>query len=232
MTFSQTLEELTAWVREYTGRDDIHVALNTEPLLAEPGGFSSAAYWEERYASGHGSGEGSSGEQALLKARFINDFVQDHDVRTVIELGSGDGQQLGLARYPAYIGLDVSQTAVDRCRMLFADDPSKEFHLMGSVQEFVGSSELALSLDVLYHLVEDSVYDHYLQSLFAVSGRWVILYTSDLDRGASNEGMAAHMRHRAVRADIDFDIEGWQLAYEVAALDGCWFVVYEKLVAP
>lgn len=87
-------------------------------------------YWEERYSTGGNSGKGSYGALAEFKAATINRFVANHEVHSVIEFGSGDGNQLGLAEYPQYLGFDVSETAVRRCRDLFKADGSKSFRLM------------------------------------------------------------------------------------------------------
>ena len=67
----------------------------------------SQAYWEQHYRSGGDSGPGSRGVLAQYKAEFVNAFVERHDIESVAELGCGDGSQLALARYPAYVGLDV-----------------------------------------------------------------------------------------------------------------------------
>ena len=44
------------------------------------------------------------GELAKFKARVMNDFVRENGIRSVIELGCGDGMQLALADYPRYLG--------------------------------------------------------------------------------------------------------------------------------
>jgi SAM-dependent methyltransferase len=75
-----------------------------------------APYWETRYAQGGTSGAGSAGRLAPFKAEVLNAFVEQHGVNTVFELGCGDGTQLTPARYPSYVGVDVSPTAVDLCR--------------------------------------------------------------------------------------------------------------------
>ncbi|MGZ4333195.1 MAG: hypothetical protein ACXVRJ_02835, partial [Gaiellaceae bacterium] len=82
----------------------------------------SASYWERRYRSGGDSGQGSYGPHADHKAAFLNGFVADRGIGSVIEFGCGDGNQLSLARYPTYLGLDVSQTAVRSCIRRFAGD--------------------------------------------------------------------------------------------------------------
>lgn len=71
----------------------------------------SREYWEARYSQDGDSGSGSIGRLARFKAEFLNSFVLEHDVGSVIEFGCGDGRQLQLAEYPRYIGLDVSRVA-------------------------------------------------------------------------------------------------------------------------
>jgi SAM-dependent methyltransferase len=150
--------------------------------------FDSGDYWDRRYRQGGTSGGGSVGRLAKFKAGVINRFVRDHDVRSVIELGSGDGSQLELAKYPAYVGVDVSKAAVEATRKRFRHDPTKQFH---SELPAGTSADLSLSLDVIYHLVEDRVFEQYMTTLFDAARRFVIVYSSNKD-----ERGALHVRHR------------------------------------
>jgi SAM-dependent methyltransferase len=169
--------------------------------------FGSQSYWEERYAKGGSSGVGSYGKFAEFKAEVINAFVAQRDVRSVIEFGCGDGNQLALAQYPEYFGLDVSEVAVDLCRKRFASDPSKRFALMRC---YAGErADLALSLDVIYHLVEDDVFEDYIRMLFAAAGRYVIVYSSDTEDAAARG--AAHVRHRNFSKWIERNLPEWRL---------------------
>lgn len=152
----------------------------------------SKQYWEQRYVSGGDSGVGSYDKFAHFKAEVINAFVSDNEIETVIELGCGDGNQLSLATYPKYIGFDVSQTAIDRCRQLYASDSSKTFKLMKDLDG--ETADLSLSLDVIYHLVEDEVFESYMLGLFEASDQHVIIYSSNTenDKGQGD----VHVRHR------------------------------------
>ena len=157
---------------------------------------SSKSYWERRYRLGGTSGEGSSGQLAEFKAEVLNRFVRDHDIARVIEYGCGDGQQLALADYPLYLGLDVSRTCIEHCQVSFKDDRSKSFlwyepATAVRLDNFI-KGDLVLSLDVIYHLVEDAVYERYLDDLFAAAGRFVIIYSSDKDEPQR----LPHVRHR------------------------------------
>jgi hypothetical protein len=155
--------------------------------LRWPRRFSgSRAFWEDNYAKGGNSGNGSYGVLADFKARVLNDFVVEHDVETVIEFGCGDGNQLSLAKYPSYIGLDISPTAVRQSIERFDDDRSKSFFLYDWAAwhdpQRVIRAELALSLDVLFHVVEDDAYHRYLSDLFDAADRWVAIYSINEDR--------------------------------------------------
>jgi len=158
--------------------------------------LGSAHYWEERYKRGGTSGLGSYGQLAEFKASFLNEFVRAQQVESILEFGCGDGNQLALAEYPRYVGLDVSSHAIDRCVQLFREDESKSFFVYNSLN-FVDRrrlfhADLALSLDVLYHLTEDEVFEAYLAQLFASGDRFVIVYSSNHDAPSSTR----HVRHR------------------------------------
>ncbi|WP_424832381.1 methyltransferase domain-containing protein [Ruegeria sp.] len=151
---------------------------------------TSNQYWEERYLRGRNSGAGSYGRLADFKAEVLNDFVARNFIHSVIEFGSGDGSQLSLAKYPEYLGVDVSQTAVDACRGKFSRDTTKTF--VNSADFSDRKADLTLSLDVIYHLVEDDVFANYMETLFDASSRFVIIYSSNKDEIHTQK----HVRHR------------------------------------
>ena len=153
--------------------------------------FNSADYWESRYREGRTSGSGSYNRLAVFKAEVINRFVADHDVQSVIEFGCGDGSQLRLAEYPNYTGVDISPTVIAATRKSFEDDSSKTFILLEEVMP-QHRSDLAMSLDVVYHLVEDEVFDEHMRALFDSAGRYAIVYSSNDDRPS----YSVHVRHR------------------------------------
>lgn len=143
----------------------------------------SAAYWEDRYQAAGNSGSGSYNHLADFKAEVLNDFVAKHKINTILEFGCGDGNQLAIAMYPNYIGLDVSPTAIKLCANKFVNDKTKSFLLYNSMTFFdnhnIIKGELTLSLDVLYHLVEIEIFEKYIRDLFNASTKYVIIYASD-----------------------------------------------------
>jgi hypothetical protein len=167
----------------------------------------SAEYWEKRYSTGGNSGVGSYAFFAEYKADVLNRFVSTHHVQTVIEFGCGDGNQLSLANYPTYLGFDVSSTALSKCRELFKSDPQKSFRLMS---EFAGeTADLTLSLDVIYHLVEDDIFAQYMRTLFRAANRYVIIYASDIGDNRGYEG--THVKHRKFTQWIQQNAPAWKL---------------------
>lgn len=152
---------------------------------------NSRDYWEQRYRRGGNSGAGSYNRLAAFKADVINDFVATNNVESVIEFGSGDGAQLALAHYPPYVGVDVSHTVLEATRRRFSGDQSISFLHTSEVTE-AHRADLALSLDVIYHLVEDDVFDAYMRQLFSAATKFVIVYASNEDRAWSSP----HVRHR------------------------------------
>lgn len=168
----------------------------------------SEAYWVARYREGGNSGAGSYNQLAQFKAEVLNEFVASHAIREVIEFGCGDGNQLALANYPSYIGLDVSPDAIERCRRRFADDPGKSFML---THDYMGqTAQLALSLDVIYHLIEDDVYDNYMRTLFEAAQDYVVIYSSDKE-----EAQAAHVRHRPFTRWVHANAPGWRMLQHI-----------------
>ena len=97
-----------------------------------------------------------------------------------------------LAEYISYIGFDISSKAVEVCRKRFLDDTEKTFLLASEWKN--ETADLVLSLDVIYHLIENSVFKKYMADLFAASSKYVVIYASDTDD--NNKGQSTHVRNR------------------------------------
>jgi SAM-dependent methyltransferase len=166
--------------------------------------FSSAAYWEDRYRQGGTSGTGSRGRLARFKAETINRFIAANDIRSVIDLGCGDTAQLALLELPAdYVGVDVSASALARCAARF---PGRRF-IMPEDLATVVPAELTLSLDVIYHLIEDAIFAAAMRTLFSWATRFVVIYASNLNADWSS----AHVRHRRFTDHVAATEPGWRL---------------------
>jgi SAM-dependent methyltransferase len=144
---------------------------------------------------------------AAFKAEVLNRFVRDNSVQSVIEFGCGDGNQLRLADYPRYIGYDVSIDVVETCRAIFREDPTKRFDLL---KDYDGNqADLTLSLDVVYHLVEDEVFEDHMKQIFDATTRIVAVYSSDTDDNSA--AILSHIRHRKFTTWVSANRPDWLL---------------------
>ncbi len=174
----------------------------------------SKTYWEELYSNNGNSGSGSYGRLATFKARVINKFVQEEKIESVIEFGCGDGHQLSLAEYPKYVGIDVSPTAIEMCKRKFGKDKSKSFYLYHP-ELFINNSdkfkaELSISLDVIFHLIEDDVFEEYMSNLFKYSKQFVIVYSSNFA-----EAQNYHERHRKFTDWVERNQKNWRMVKKI-----------------
>jgi len=163
-------------------------------------------YWEKRYSKKGNSGPGSYNRLATFKAEVLNDFVAQKNIQSVIEFGCGDGNQLTLAKYPSYAGIDVSTTAISLCKELFKEDTNKEFFTYTDPTFRSKKVDLTLSLDVIYHLIEDAVFNAHMNDLFNHSSAYVIIYSSNFDKKQT-----FHERDRKFSTWIDQHQPEWEL---------------------
>lgn len=160
-------------------------------ILGKPS-FSSKSYWESRYSAGGNSGDGSYGKLSEFKADYINGLISKHGIQTAIEFGVGDGNQLTLINYPSFVGIDISNTIIEKCKEKFQGDSSKSFYVYdASLPVLSQKFDISLSLDVLYHLVEEAVFVGYLKDLFKTSSKYVLVYSTNF-----LENETDHVYHR------------------------------------
>jgi cyclopropane fatty-acyl-phospholipid synthase-like methyltransferase len=168
--------------------------------------FDSKEYWEHRYKTGNNSGSGSYNRLALFKAGIINRFIKTNNITKIIDYGVGDGNQLKLidTRDIEYTGIDVSSTIIEKCKDMFSKDKTKSFIHTDHI-DTVSKGDLLLSCDVIYHLIEDSVYEEYMTNLFAMSEKYVIIY-------AKNEEInhTQHVKFRKFSTYIDEHLPEWE----------------------
>lgn len=175
----------------------------------------SARYWTNRFETGGDSGAGSDGEIAEFKAEIVNGLVRSRQVSSVLELGVGDGKQLARAQYPAYLGIDVVPSVIARLLGEYAGDPAKRFYAVDACEPMVldDSADLALSLDVIFHLVEDDVFETYMRRLFSAARRFVVVYSSNHNSNVPEQ--PPHIRHRRFTEWVERHAPSWQLEQRI-----------------
>jgi len=153
--------------------------------------FSSKKYWKDRYNRGKTSGKGSYGDRAIFKTDVLNEFIKKNNIKSIIDLGCGDGNIASMLNIEKYVGLDISKTAMDTFK---ERNPDKEvlYYSRNNIKNLKKTTnDLVMSIDVLFHLIEKSVFKQYLQDLFALPSKYVIIYSSNQEVENTEE----HVKH-------------------------------------
>jgi SAM-dependent methyltransferase len=168
--------------------------------------FNPIAYWNQRYQSGGNSGAGSYGRLAKFKADFINGFTAANNLLDILDFGCGDGSVMRQLTVARYTGVDVSETALAHCRALVLNDCSRSFFLLSELPA-ARKAAISLSMDVIYHLTDDTGFAEYMNSLFNASTRYVIIYASNTDAAWNSP----HVRHRRFTTHVQHHFQNWRL---------------------
>jgi hypothetical protein len=79
------------------------------------------------------------------------------------------------------------------------------------MDEYSGeTAELTISLDVIYHLVEDDIYYSYMERLFSSAEKFVIIYSSNFE-----ERQDFHERRRRFSDWIGEHCSNWKLIHHI-----------------
>lgn len=186
--------------------------------------FNSANYWNHRYEQGGNSGSGSYNNLAYFKAKIINNFIEKNNIKSIIDYGVGDGNQLKLinTENKKYIGIDVSKFVLEKCKELFKDDKTKKFiHTDNIIKE--SQEELVISCNVIYHLIEDNIYNNYMKTLFSMSKKYVIIYAPN-----KNYNEAVHVKKREFIEYIFDNFKDFNLIERIKGDIGCPFYIFQK----
>jgi hypothetical protein len=134
--------------------------------------------WETHYLNGENSGDGSYGDLCFFKTNVLNEHIRKHNIQSIFDFGSGDGSQIENVITKNYVGVDISKKAVSLCRERYSSDSTKIFYYVGDYT-FDKTFDMTMSLDVIYHILEDDLYRDYMNKLFRSSNKWVIIYSSN-----------------------------------------------------
>ena len=171
-------------------------------------------YWEDRYYYGGNSGKGSYADDAIQKAKFLNDTILKYKLKNIIDIGCGDGNNLKLFKSDYYIGIDVSKTIIKRNILSFKNDKNKLFFFMDKDQSKIfntinnllkNSDSLIVSFDVIFHLVEDAIYKEHINLINNIKANYCIITSSD--KNIKNDSKAPHVKHRNYSYDLNRN--GW-----------------------
>lgn len=186
--------------------------------------FDSKKYWNNRYVKGGNSGAGSYNNLAQFKGDVINNFIEKNEIKSIVDYGIGDGNQLKLFNTEnlIYTGIDVSEFIISKCKEEFKDDKTKGFIHADNIDNEL-KAELVISCDVIYHLIEEHVYKEYMEKLFSMSKKYVIIYAPNI-----NYNEAVHVKKREFIEYIFENYPNFNLVKRIKENIGCPFYIFQK----
>ena len=107
-----------------------------------------------------------------------------------MDFGCGDCNQLKYIDLENvdYSGIDVSKHLIDKLKLDFEEH---DFHTHEEIDD-ISNKKLTMSIDVIYHLVNDNIYHEYMVNLFNKSNNYVLVYSTDIN----DKGNGSHVKHR------------------------------------
>lgn len=178
--------------------------------------FDSFEFWENKHndiATSRGKPcyeySGKEWEKGIkLRADKINKFIDDHNIKKVLDYGCGNGIHSHKIIVDNYLGIEISKTAIQKCKAL---NPEKIFYLAKKHDEKLKKlikdfkPDLSLSFWVISHLIEDEFFKEYMGNLFFAK-KFVIIHETDIDKY-----LADYQKQREFTKYISKNFTKWEL---------------------
>src|SRR5690606_29314294 len=87
-------------------------------------------------------------------------------------------------------------------------DVKKEFMELSEFKDLKKTAECTLSLDVIYHLVDDEIYHDYMDLLFSSAEKYCLIYSANIEERTQS----VHVRKRRFTDWIEEYASEWKLA--------------------
>lgn len=162
-------------------------------------------YWDDRYSSGHTSGDGSYGKELEQKVSYLKDLK----INSISEIGCGDLNFIKslLEHYPGvpYVGQDISDVIIDRNKGI-----NPQIRLTTDISK-LPKSDLLLCIDVLFHITDEEEYQKMLTTIKSKWTNYLALTAYEYDKDLGN--------HVNIRK-FDYKSFGEPLIREVVEEDG------------
>lgn len=124
--------------------------------------------FDEIYAADHweaGSGLGSLPGVTTAYRDFIQNFLRERSVRSVVDLGCGDWQFSRLVDWSGvdYVGVDVVESVIEQNRREYGSDTVRFQHGNASMSG-LPEADLLITKDVLQHLPNEAI-DNFVENV-------------------------------------------------------------------
>jgi len=185
--------------------------------------------WESRYNNGGNSGNGTYNELYIFKRDIINDIINKYNIKNIIDFGCGDGNQIKEFNINKYVGIDIALSAINICKMKYKDDNTKSFFTYNEINNIKSQYDLSISLDVLYHILEEDLFIDYLKKIFNFSSKYILIYSSNYD-----DHTEGHMHTRKFTNYVEKLFPNWVLNIKIKQIypkkSSADFYLYEKKI--
>src|SRR5215213_5850070 len=117
--------------------------------------------FEQIYATGEwgvGSGEGSYASDNAGYVKFLQQFLKDRKIKSVVDLGCGDWQTSRFVNWSGiqYKGFDLVRPVIERNKATFGR-PGVEFNVFSGLFSDLPPASLLIVKDVLQHWSNEAV---------------------------------------------------------------------------
>ena len=128
------------------------------------------------------SGSGSTLEITREYRAYVEDFMQKHAIKSVVDAGCGDWTFSSAINWgdASYLGIDIASDVIEAVRKKHAKDKIR--FQVGDITDDLPVADLLISKDVLQHLSNELVQKFIRNNLRTGKYKWVILTN---DRGSA-----------------------------------------------
>lgn len=144
-------------------------------------------FWDNRYAIGGTSGVGSTGNLLNFKINFINDFIKNNDIKTVLDFGHGDCSLAKEIIVDTYLGIDGAKSInrdIDGFQSVNKYLTCSRFDVLSTdIEKYIKNVniDMTMCIDVLYHILDDEIeyLEKTLHNLYCSSSKYIMIYAQD-----------------------------------------------------
>jgi len=130
-------------------------------------------------------------------------LINKYDLKSISDVGCGECTLLPyLQGIRKYYGYDISPAVLSKVSKNAQDGFSKEFILLTNNTKIV-SSDLVLSLEVIFHQVNDDEYLDYMRKLVNSNGEYLLILTMNEGILKTNHIKNRHIKYRDISKFMD-----------------------------
>jgi hypothetical protein len=180
-------------------------AVNERPLTTIFNRIYAEGTWGKDIAGTGTSGTGSTLEITREYRAYVEDFIKKHDVKSVVDAGSGDWSFSSAMDWgdASYLGVDIASDVIAAVRNKHENGKIK--FQVGDIADELPAADLLICKDVLQHLSNELVHKFVRNNLSKGKYKWVILTN---DRGSDNRDIASGGYRAIDLAAPPFNVRG------------------------